>query len=242
MKASILSFSGYDTPVVDLTHEVEPGNILHGAFHLFSTLPHLPEGSVTLAVVDPGVGSSRTGLVALWRGRFVVAPDNGLISMLSGPIRTWKLPPEDSSSSKTFHGRDVFAECAARVAINPGWTSFLEELDTPVMLEKPETSIRGEMLYTHILHVDNFGNCILSLTSDDLHEFLPVSLVTGSDSADVPLITVDSYYQSPDADSVLLLPGSLGLYELALNGKSAAEHLGLLPGCSITLTGKRGTI
>ncbi len=240
MKAAILSFSGYDTPVIDLTHEVEPGNVLHGAFHLRAALPHLPEGSVTLAVVDPGVGSSRLGLVALWRGRFIVAPDNGLVSMLPGPLKTWQLPHDDSSSSKTFHGRDVFAECAAKVAINPGWTSFLEELEKPVLLPQPETSVKGELLYTSVLHVDNFGNCILAVASDDLREFTPDFLTTDSTPDEIPLVAVDSYYQSPESDSVLLVLGSQGFYELALNGRSASEHLDLLPGCSITLISKRG--
>ncbi len=161
--------------------------------------------------------------------------------MLPGPIKTWKLPPEDSFSSKTFHGRDVFAVSAAKISVNPGWTSFLEELENPLLLEVPETSLRGDLLFAHVLHVDNFGNCILSATSDDLKEFLPVSLATGSDSAEIPLVAVESYYQSPETDSLLILPGSQGFYELALNGRSAAEHLGLQPGCCITLTGKRGS-
>lgn len=241
MKAVILSFAGYDTPVIDLTHEVEPGNILHGAFHLYSALPHLPEGSVTLAVVDPGVGSNRFGLAALWRGRFIVAPDNGLISMLSGQIRTWKLPQGLSSSSMTFHGRDVFAEAAARLAVNPGWTSFLDELSKPVILKQPDTSIKDDSVQTSVLHVDNFGNCVLAVACDDLNEFVPLSLISDRFPSRISLIEVDSYYQSPEADAVLMLRGSQGFFELALNGKSAAKFLNLIPGCSLTLIGKRGS-
>ncbi|MCK5131169.1 MAG: SAM-dependent chlorinase/fluorinase [Candidatus Sabulitectum sp.] len=237
MKAAILSFSGYDTPVIDLTHMVEPGNILQGAYHLRSSLPHLPEGSVTIAVVDPGVGSNRLGLAAFWKGRFIVAPDNGLITMLSGAIKVWKLPPPESDSAPTFHGRDVFAVCAARLAVDPGWTSFLEPLEKPVFLEEPKPVLSGSTLSAFVLHVDHFGNCILGITADDLHQFTPVVLAAAS--GEIPLVSVSSYHQAPAADSVLFLRGSQGFYEIALNGRSAAEYLDLQPGHCLVLKGKR---
>lgn len=237
MKAAILSFSGYDTPVIDLTHEVEPGNVLHGAYHLRSSLPYLPEGSVTLAVVDPGVGSDRLGLAAFWQGRFIVAPDNGLISMLPDPLKTWKLPPPESSAAPTFHGRDVFAVCAARLAVDPGWTSYLEPLESPVLIEEPRSLIDDNTMSCTVLHVDHFGNCILSIKTSDLRQFAPAALVTAHE--DIPIVSVSSYHQAPADDSVLFLKGSQGFYELALNGESAAENFNLKPGCRLALTGKR---
>lgn len=237
MKAAILSFSGYDTPVIDLTHEVEPGNVLHGAYHLRSSLPYLPEGSVTLAVVDPGVGSDRLGLAAFWQGRFIVAPDNGLITMLPEPLKIWKLPPPESSVSPTFHGRDVFAVCAARLAVDPGWTSYLEPLESPVLIEEPKSLLEGNTLSCIVLHVDHFGNCILSIKTSDLGQFAPAALVTTD--GDVPLAPVSAYQQAPADDRVLFLRGSQGFYELAFNGESAAENLNLKPGHRLTLTGKR---
>lgn len=222
--------------MIDLTHMVEPGNILQGAYHLRSSLPHLPEGSVTLAVVDPGVGSNRLGIAAFWRGRFIVAPDNGLITMLSGLLKTWKLPPPGSDSTPTFHGRDVFAECAARLAVDPGWTSYLDPLENPVLLEEPKPVLNDNTISVIVLHVDYFGNCILGISTDDIQQFVPMSIST--DSGDVPLFPVSSYHQAPASDSILFLPGSQGFYELALNGRSVAEKLGLLPGQCITLKGK----
>ncbi len=222
--------------MIDLTHMVEPGNIIQAAYHLRSSLPHLPEGSVTLAVVDPGVGSSRLGLAAFWRGRFIVGPDNGLITMLSDPLKTWKLPPPESDSAPTFHGRDVFARCAARLLIDPGWTSYLDRLENPVLLEEPKPVLNGNTMSVIILHVDYFGNCILGITADDVQQFFPISISTGS--GDVLLFPVSSYHQAPESDSILFLQGSQGFYELALNGRSAADMLGLRPGQRIKLKGK----
>lgn len=237
MKAAILSFSGYDSPVVDLTHMVEPGNILQGAYHLMSSLPHLPEGSVTLAVVDPGVGSSRLGMAALWQGRFIVAPDNGLITMMKGPLKSWKLPPAEPDSSSVFHGRDVFARCAARLAVDPGWTWYLDPLEDPVLLDEQKPVLSGDILSAVVLHVDHFGNCILGITQDDLLQYAPIALV--SDGRETPLLTVTSYHQAPADDAFLFLKGSQGYFEMALNRKSAADKLGLSPGHRIVFKVKR---
>ena len=231
MKASVLSFAGYGTPVVDLTNRVGRGNVLQGAYHLRASLPHLPRGSVILAVVDPGVGSSRGGLAAVWDGRFVVAPDNGLISLLPPPISFRKLPPPDDTASKTFHGRDWFAPCAARLAVDPGWTEFLEPLKDPVRLLDCEPVFTGATVAVTILHTDSFGNCILGLDSDcGLH----VNKVTAH-MGDFTCKKVN-YYSEAQGDELLILSGSQGFMELAVKDGSAAELMGLEPGMRIELT------
>jgi len=235
MKAVILSFSGYDTPVVDITHSVLPGNIMHGAYHLRSTLPWLPEGSVTLAVVDPGVGSNRLGLAALWRGRFIVAPDNGLIAMLPGSVRAWKLPDPEPGSAPVFHGRDVFAPAAARLALDPGWASFLSPLENPVMLEEPRVLQEKNGLTAVVLHVDNFGNCVTCITEEDLKGFVPAEVITGSGSTSI--VPVNYYSQVADSHGVLFLKGSQGFYEIAVSGGSAAQKLKLNPGDIVSFRG-----
>jgi len=237
MKAVILSFSGYDTPVVDITHSVLPGNIMHGAYHLCSTLPRLPEGSVTLAVVDPGVGSSRFGLAALWRGRFIVAPDNGLISMLPGSVRAWKLPAPGLGSASTFHGRDVFAPAAARLALDPGWTSFLSPLEHPVLLKEPGTVSGKNSLTAVVLHVDNFGNCVTCITEEDLKGFVPAEVITGSGSTSI--VPVNYYSQGAGSPGAVFLKGSQGFYEIAVSGGSAALKLKLNPGDTVCFRGSR---
>ncbi len=221
MKAAILSFAGYDTPVIDLTPKVGRGNVLHGAFHLRAALPHLPCGSVTLVVVDPGVGTDRLGLAALWRGRYLVAPDNGLVSLLPGPVSFWKLPPPERNASNTFHGRDYFAPCAARLSVDPGWTDFLEPHDNPVLLPFPQGAPSAEGLAASVLHTDHFGNCILSLTPEQVAGLVVTDLMTSGGS--IPLKTVSCYADEPSGRELLFLRGSQGFMEIALSGGSAAE-------------------
>ncbi len=236
MKAAILSFAGFDTPVIDLTWNVQRGNVLHGAFHLSAALPRLPEGSVTLAVVDPGVGTGRLGLAALWRGRYVVAPDNGLVSMLPEPMSIWKLPPPGDEVSSTFHGRDFFAPCAARLSVDPGWTEFLEPLSDPVLLRVSPGEPAGDRLAAEVLHTDHFGNCLLNIT----HELAGGLTVTGivTPGGILPLKTVRCYADGTPGEELLFLSGSQGFMEIASSGGSAAELLGLAPGMGVSLTVK----
>lgn len=236
MKAAVLSFSGYDTPVVDLTHEVPRGSIIQGAFHLRASLPHLPEGSVTVAVVDPGVGSSRKGLAALWRGRYLVAPDNGLISLLHSPISLWELPRTDAIQSSTFHGRDWFAPCAARLAVDPGWTDFMKPLEDPVLNVPVAPVLSDSSAAVTVLHTDSFGNCILGMDSGGNYG-VKVSAIAAAEG-NIPVTEADYYSQGAPGE-VLLIPGSQGFMELALRNDSAAERLNLKPGMEIRLiTGK----
>lgn len=236
MKAAILSFAGYDTPVIDLTPNVGRGNVLHGAFHLRAALPHLPEGSVTLAVVDPGVGTDRLGLAAMWRGRYLVAPDNGLVSLLPGPVSLWKLPPVERSSSNTFHGRDYFAPCAARLSVDPCWTESLEPHGNPVLLPLSPVEPCPEGLAASVLHTDHFGNCILSLTPEQVAGVVVTGLIASGGT--IPLRTVRCYADDPSGRELLFLSGSQGFMEIALSGGSAAEILHLTPGMDVLLAVK----
>lgn len=237
MKAAVMSFAGYTTPIVDLTHEISRGNVLQGAFHIRTALPHLPSGAVVLAVVDPGVGSSRLGLLAQWQGRFVVAPDNGLISLLGKDATCWKLPDPPVNISSTFHGRDVFAPCAGRISVDPSWAESLEPLDTPVILKIPQPEIQGGIMEVRVVHTDSFGNCILNLEEKDARGFEFSSILIGS--TETPLETVDCYSESSSPDSILILSGSQGYMEIAANGDSVSQRLNVFPGSTVRLTLRR---
>ena len=132
--------------IVDITHAVEPQDVLGGALALEDAAPYLPEGTVVVAVVDPGVGSDRAALAARAGGRFWVGPDNGLLSWQLGPDATvvraenprYRLP----AVSSTFHGRDVFAPVGAHLLrgvpieeLGPRVTSWVElPRPTPIRL------------------------------------------------------------------------------------------------------------
>ncbi len=227
MKAVVLSFAGYDTPLIDLTHSVEPGNILQGAYHLATSLPELPEGSVTVVVVDPGVGSSRKALAARWNGRLLVLPDNGLISLLPGVVETWELPFPDSEISSTFHGKDVFAPAAARLVVDPGWIAFLKKIHNPVIFDSKIKMVENSV-EVPILHIDHFGNCILGIMENNFSIEEPLTIIIKE--KEFLANRVLSYFEAETDDSLLFLVGSSGYFELALNGNSAADLLNLSVG------------
>jgi S-adenosylmethionine hydrolase len=163
--------------VIDLQHEVPPQDVLAGALVLSSAVPHAPEDAVYLAVVDPGVGTDRRA-VAVEAGRcFLVGPDNGLLWMaveaLGGVGAAAELDPSrvaEGPVSATFHGRDLFAPAAARLA--SGWS--LDEVgqrvdpSTLVRLYPEEPEVSGRALTTIVLGIDRFGNVQLAATPSDL--------------------------------------------------------------------------
>ncbi len=224
MKAALADLCG-DAGMIDLTHRVAPGAVREGAFHLMTSVPRIPVGSVVLAVVDPGVGTGRRGLACLSAGRMVVGPDNGLLSWLDrDDLRL--LPPPGPDVSWTFHGRDWFAPMAARLALNPGWFRSLEPCLDPVELPRGVFRREGPSAEVRVAHVDRFGNCILWLRPGEMEGFRPGFVRTRLGRFPLEL----SRCYSLEGEGVLLLEGSQGLMELAVYSDRADTLLGLSPG------------
>ena len=153
--------------VIDLTHGIGRGDVRSGALILSGALRYLPRG-VHLAVVDPGVGSERRGVaLRLADGRFLVGPDNGLLSLAAdgggGVVEAVDIgasPFALEPASATFHGRDIFAPVAARLAGG----AALADAGTPVdagalvVLELPRARLVDGVLVAHVVYVDRFGN------------------------------------------------------------------------------------
>lgn len=225
MKAALMDLCGGNAPMVDLTHRVAPGSVREGAFHLMTSVPRIPEGSVVLAVVDPGVGTGRRGLACMTEGRIVVGPDNGLLSWLDAEdLRL--LPPPEPGASGTFHGRDWFAPMAARLAVNPQWMQRLEPCSDPVLLPRGCFRRNGGSAEFQVAHVDRFGNCILWIRPRQIEGFHPGFVRTGSGR--FPLARAVCY--SSGKEGVLMLEGSQGFMELAVDSGRADVFLGLAPG------------
>ncbi|MGH2515300.1 MAG: SAM hydrolase/SAM-dependent halogenase family protein, partial [Ktedonobacterales bacterium] len=167
MKGVILSIAP-ETQLVDLTHEIPPQHVHAGAWVLHTSWRAFPLGSVFLCVVDPGVGTSRRPIAVRAGGRLFVGPDNGLFSYILVEAKVERAVVLDKplyhlpTPSATFHGRDIFAPCAAHLARE----ILLDAVGTPVPVESlarlplshPEW--RDDTLVGHILHVDTFGNLI----------------------------------------------------------------------------------
>jgi S-adenosyl-L-methionine hydrolase (adenosine-forming) len=219
---------------INLGHEVPPGDIWVASFMLRCVWPHLPDDCVVMAVVDPGVGSSRRALAVGVGGRLVVAPDNGIAaavgSAASAAALDWRVMGV-AEPSATFHGRDLFAPAAARLAGGAKPTDLGPEIDpaaiAPCLLPEPATIADG--VEGTILHVDRFGNLITNVSAAD-HADTDSAVVRGRAARRVRT------YAEARPDEVVLLAGSAGYFELAVNCGSAAEATGLERGDRITIT------
>ncbi|HBY95291.1 MAG TPA: hypothetical protein DEP84_15285, partial [Chloroflexi bacterium] len=163
--------------VVDLTHEIRPQDVRHGAYSLSIAVPYFPPGTIFVTVVDPGVGSARRPVAIRTGGYIFVAPDNGVLSLVlrEAPAdaavilaeRRYQLP----QISITFHGRDVFAPAGAHLAAGVPLEALgpaLEPADL-VMLPAPRRfHDEHGVWHGEILHIDHFGNMVTSLRRSDL--------------------------------------------------------------------------
>jgi S-adenosyl-L-methionine hydrolase (adenosine-forming) len=167
MKAAVLGVIR-DVVLVDITHEIAPYDITEGALALEAAAKVFPAGTVHVAVVDPGVGTERRALGVSARGQIFIGPDNGLFtSLLDGAgWQAYELRaaaarrPEVSS---TFHGRDVFAPAAARVAAGWSLSRLGPRVADPVRLRWPEVRELAGTVAGAVVHVDRFGNLVTSI-------------------------------------------------------------------------------
>ena len=232
--------------VIDVTHGIHRGDVRGGSLSLMRAIQYLPQG-VALAVVDPGVGSTRRAIAAETPWGYFVGPDNGLLSpaaaLVGGSMRAVSIESPEvilPSAGATFDGRDRFAPAAAVLASGQADLSELgppisgEEI-TPMVLPIPkigETSIDGEAWW-----IDHFGNIQLNIGPDDLgrigvEEGDEVEVLVG------PLkrkVTWSRSYSDVDSGAALIHLDSVGLMALAVREGSGAEYFVLRSGGSVTL-------
>jgi S-adenosyl-L-methionine hydrolase (adenosine-forming) len=226
--------------LVDITHDVPAHDVTAGALALAAAYRFFPAGTVFLAVVDPGVGSSRQGLVLEAEGFRFVAPDNGLLGLVMGErprayaVTSAALFREPVSA--TFHARDVFGPVAAHLAAGGDLAAAGPPLEDPVRLSWPAVRAVGpHELEATVVHVDHFGNLITSLGREEL-ERLVQSAGAGADVVvalgDAVLPLVQTYADVPEGEACALV-GSGGWLEVAVNQGPAARLLGAGRGTAV---------
>jgi S-adenosylmethionine hydrolase len=242
MKGVILSINPA-AQIIDITHEIPPQDIYAAAFNLLATYRDFPPGTIHVAVVDPGVGSSRRPITIECAEQYFVGPDNGLFSWIcerEGKFRARQLTNEKffrNPFSSTFHGRDVFAPVAAALSNGVNTGEFGPVIDDLVRLEslKPKTTDKG--IEARIIHIDRFGNCITNLTRDLFTRDKPAS----KPRLDVNGKQVTSFREffaddASDGDELFVIIGSAGFAEIAARNRSAASMVNARRGQSIFFT------
>ena len=222
-----------DARVVDLAHGIR--GVRAGSFILRQSVVEAPEGSVHLAVVDPGVGTDRRGVaVVSGRGDLLVGPDSGLLppaaEALGGAVGVFELTDmryQREVVSATFHGRDVFAPAAAYLALGIRAEELGPEVDpaTLARIAEPETIVEDGRLEADVVRVDWYGNLQLAASREDLtaaglRDRLIVSFSSGHLEAAAGRTFADAA-----AGELVVYVDSGGHVAIACNGGSARERL-----------------
>ncbi len=225
--------------LTDLSHDVAPGDIEGAGFLLRAAAPEFPPGTVHLAVVDPGVGSSRRILAARAGTGFYVAPDNGLLTGIVEGAEVRSVTADHlftDGPGQTFHGRDRFAPVA-------GYLSAGGELERlgPRIFDPIRIAVRGPerhpgYLAGRIVHIDRFGNLVTDIPSSWIENGFASASVGKHETSRL----VGHYAELPPGEAGLL-PGSLGTLELSLAGSSLAQRWGIRAGDTIRIDTGPGT-
>jgi S-adenosylmethionine hydrolase len=228
MKGVVLSINS-SAIIVDITHDIPPQDVRAGAFNLLAVYRDFPAGTIHVAVVDPGVGSARKGIVIDCAGQLFVGPDNGLFSWICAREKSFRAVELSNEKffrnpvSRTFHGRDIFAPVAAALSSGVAIAEFGQVIDDLVRLEGlvSATTDDGSIEAT-IIHIDRFGNCITNLTRE--HFGSGARLVVN----DREVSAFRAFFADGEAnrDDLFCFFGSAGFLEIAIQNSSAAKILG----------------
>lgn len=229
MKGVILNINP-EVRLVDITHDIPPQDIRTGAFALMVSAPHFPIGTIHLAVVDPGVGTLRCPIVIESGGHLFVGPDNGLLvpaaRRMSGDFTARHITNSDLflDVSSTFHGRDIFAPVAAHLSAGMVTSEVGDFVSDYVELDFGNPTIDGGKVSGRIIYVDGFGNLITNIPGELILEKAGHIDVLSVGDVMIPMVHT---FADVDLGSPLVLVGSHGYVEIAVNSGSAARLLGI---------------
>ena len=240
MKGVILSINPEAT-VVDLTHEVPPRDIETGAFNLLNCYRNFPEGTIHVAVVDPGVGSDRRAILVECAKQYFVGPDNGLLSWICEREEKWSAVNVTNKKffrhpvSNTFHGRDIFAPVAAALSKGVSPIDFGAPISDIVRLETLEPAqVSENTIEGRIIHIDRFGNCITNFTPEQLRS-CDVSTSFRIVVKEREISSFHSCFADAEPNEIFCTMGSAGFVEICARNASAAELLRIQRGQKLLL-------
>ncbi|MEO1428662.1 MAG: SAM-dependent chlorinase/fluorinase [Cyanobacteria bacterium J06633_8] len=224
--------------VIDITHQIPSQNIEKARFCLMNAFPYFPQGTVHIAVVDPGVGGKRKGVAVELMQGFLVAPDNGLLSGVlsqNSAIAAVELTnPEywlTSHPSTTFHGRDIFAPVGAHLASGVSLQKLGRQInpESLVKLNLPDCEQKDDCIIGCIQYIDNFGNLVTNI---------PQSYLKGSSwSLEIRgnIIKYQKTYSDVKQGELIAIIGSHGWVEIAVNCGNAQVELGVENGSQVRI-------
>ena len=237
MKGVILSINP-SVSVVDITHGIDPQDIVQGAHLIPYTYPYFPKETIHIIVVDPGVGSKRKVIAVKKNGHIFLAPDNGIMTLLLEDGNVEAVVQVENPDyclhpiTHTFHGRDIFAPVSAHLSKGIRLESIGKSLDisslSRLSIIKPYVSKEGK-LRGRIIHVDRFGNIITNLRKHHLEKLRQHAGRQGRGDGirieNIPIDTISESYESVSSGEFVAVFGSRGFLELAVNCGNASKLL-----------------
>lgn len=237
MKGVVYSIAS-TVKIIDISHGIEKHNIAAGSFVLETAVPFFPDGSIHVAVVDPGVGGSRKPILVACDKGVLVGPDNGLLVRAAEKLgfqNAYQIQNAQfmrANVSSTFHGRDIFASAGAMIAIGTNPSLAGAKIQRMVRLRIPDPEFSKDHIMCRVLYVDSFGNVVTNISGSNVdrlrfRQSARVRIMS-KDGGQFEGLRMNSYSEIPD-DRFGLLLGSQGYLEIALKEASAAAKLHVRP-------------
>jgi S-adenosyl-L-methionine hydrolase (adenosine-forming) len=225
MKGVILTIN-QNAKIIDITHEIAPQDIKSASFVLRNCYSEFPAKTIFAAIVDPGVGSDRRAILVETEKYFFVAPDNGLLSFVFRETKSFKVFEITNPKrfrlpvSRTFHGRDIFAPCAAHLSGGVPASEFGGETNDFIVVpdSAPRFSANGS-IEAEIVFIDRFGNLVTNLKREDLKSGF---------SAEIGGRKIENqreFFAESEAGELFMIEGSAGFLEIAVFCGSAKNLL-----------------
>ncbi|MBS3735065.1 MAG: SAM-dependent chlorinase/fluorinase [Phycisphaerae bacterium] len=227
--------------IIDITHEIAPQDVLSAAFVLAEATRSFPDGTLHVVVVDPGVGTDRRILAGDIGGQRFLCPDNGVITFVAESREQRELVVVSNSryvpaaTSRTFHGRDIFAPVAAHILNGVDLARLGPRPKAFTMLDVPRPVVAGEVLAGQIVYVDRFGNLVSNIPIAAVEPWCAAldAVRVSCDGREVGAL--QGTYDFVERGAALALVNSMGLIEVAVNGGSAAAVLDAGVGATVRL-------
>lgn len=228
MKASIFNIQPH-AQLIDISHQIEAQNVLEASFLLTMVFQDYPKDTIFTCVVDPGVGSDRKALLIKTKFYIFIGPDNGLFDLVLEKTPALEIISLENNKyfnetvSSTFHGRDIFAPCAAWLSRGVKMSEF-----GPLYQEERVRLSGGTILKSKdeicgiLIYADVFGNLISNIHRDHM----PLDMASFTVSVNNVNIPVAKNY-TLEGEGLIALWGSSGYLEISWPGGNAAEKSGL---------------
>lgn len=223
--------------VIEISTEVGPFDLKAGAFILRSSYKHFPKGTIHLVVVDPGVGTKRKAIIVKTKNYTFVGPDNGVMALsaeedgIQEVLEVREDFTEGRGVSATFNGRDVFAPVAAQLANGADAKGLGKQLQRFERFNFKK-SIGCEFVFGEVVYADAFGNLTISIMEEDINLVGDFVITIGEKGFKVRR---RGTYADGKSGEVILVLGSAGYYELAINSGNAKDAMSAKVGDKVTI-------